>query len=77
MSKVVNNLAFRMKLLLGFASVFVVTTALAVALSLKIEEAREGVHWTNHTYTVIGELKKIISSMVDKETGLRGYLLAG
>ncbi|MDB5525492.1 MAG: methyl-accepting chemotaxis protein [Rhizobium sp.] len=34
-------------------------------------------NWTTHTYNVLGTMDAIVSSMVNQETGMRGYLLAG
>ncbi|MCP4688129.1 MAG: hypothetical protein GY859_08770 [Desulfobacterales bacterium] len=37
----------------------------------------ESNQWVVHTYEVIAEAKQILSTAVDMETGMRGYLLAG
>ncbi|MCM2290983.1 methyl-accepting chemotaxis protein [Allorhizobium sp. BGMRC 0089] len=33
--------------------------------------------WTDHTYLVIGHINTMMAAMVDQETGMRAYLLAG
>ena len=77
MSSILNNLSFRNKTMFGFAGVIVVMFSLGAAMLAMIGEARDGVRWTKHTYNVIGQLNSIVAAMVDQETGLRGYLLAG
>ena len=77
MSSLLNNLSFRNKTMFGFAGVIVVMFSLGAAMLAMIGEARDGVRWTKHTYNVIGQLNSIVAAMVDQETGLRGYLLAG
>jgi len=42
-----------------------------------IEEYRTAMEWINHTHLVIREALGILSTAVDMETGMRGYLLAG
>ncbi|HSX84476.1 MAG TPA: methyl-accepting chemotaxis protein [Cellvibrio sp.] len=37
----------------------------------------ENSRWTQHTYKAIGHFDQILLSLVNMETGLRGYLLAG
>jgi len=77
MSSLLNNLSFRNKTMFGFAGVIVVMFSLGAAMLAMIGETRDGVRWTKHTYNVIGQLNSIVAAMVDQETGLRGYLLAG
>ncbi len=77
MSSILSNLSFRNKTMFGFAGVIVVMFSLGAAMLAMIGEARDGVRWTKHTYNVIGQLNSIVAAMVDQETGLRGYLLAG
>ncbi|WP_337270221.1 methyl-accepting chemotaxis protein [Oryzifoliimicrobium ureilyticus] len=37
----------------------------------------QAARWTDHTYQVLGGLNAIMAAMVDQETGMRGYLIAG
>ncbi|MBT6363973.1 MAG: HAMP domain-containing protein, partial [Rhodospirillaceae bacterium] len=46
-----------------------------VGANLKVMKDNEG--WVTHTYKVIARANGILSSAVDMETGMRGYLLAG
>jgi methyl-accepting chemotaxis protein len=47
----------------------------AVASNLELMQKNE--EWVTHTYKVIQSANAILSSAVDMETGMRGYLLAG
>lgn len=42
-----------------------------------IEDLVENSEWVIHTYSVIGEANNLTASMVDQETGMRGYLATG
>lgn len=46
-------------------------------LSNKLKIMDENEHWVSHTHGVIAKANDILSSAVDMETGMRGYLLAG
>ncbi len=44
---------------------------------MAIRSLTESNKWVAHTYEVIAEAQQILSTAVDMETGMRGYLLAG
>jgi methyl-accepting chemotaxis protein len=73
----IKSLRFRTKIVISFASVLVVMCALGAAMYAKLGVAKDGVQWTTHTYKVLAQLDAIMASMVDQETGLRAFLLAG
>jgi methyl-accepting chemotaxis protein len=43
----------------------------------KLDIMSESNEWVTHTYKVIGKANDILAAVVDMETGMRGYLLAG
>jgi methyl-accepting chemotaxis protein len=47
------------------------------AVTSNLETMRKNEEWVTHTYQVIQRANAILSSAVDMETGMRGYLLAG
>ena len=71
-----RNWTFRTKLTAAFLSILMISCALGGTLYIKLHAARDGIVWTTHTYKVLRTLDGIMASMVDQETGLRGYLLA-
>lgn len=52
-----------------------VMVAMAGIVGFEVEQLRTGLGWVDHTDRVISEARLTFRSMVDEETGLRGYLL--
>ncbi len=50
---------------------------LSIAVYFSLTKLLNANKWVNHTYEVIGLGEKMSSSLVNMETGLRGYLVAG
>jgi methyl-accepting chemotaxis protein len=72
-----SSMGIRQKLLLSFGAVlliFVVTTGIVYS---QVRFLLESSHWTQHTYKVASHFENLLLSLVNMETGLRGYLLAG
>lgn len=73
----IANLKTKTKILLGMS----VPLALLVTLGLASIYSVNSIVATNkqvdHTHVVLGDAAAIVSSAVDMETGMRGYLLAG
>ncbi len=72
-----SSMGIRQKLLLSFGAVlliFVVTTATVYS---QVRFLLDNSHWTQHTYKVVSHVENLLLSLVNMETGLRGYLLAG
>lgn len=51
--------------------------SLSLDTSANIEKYKEINKWVEHTYMVILQAREILTSAIDMETGMRGYLLAG
>ena len=72
-----SNLALKWKLSLGFSvlmGLMVVVSATVYSSLGKLETASQ---WVNHTHEAIRYGDEITASLVNMETGLRGYLMAG
>lgn len=71
------SLSTRGRLFLGFGLVLGVFMISAILTFFQFNKNIENTHWTAHTYEVIIEADKILTALVNMETGQRGYLLAG
>lgn len=72
-----KNLSVRGQLLLGFGFVIAIFVASSILISIQFKQNVESNQWTAHTYEVMLEAEHILASLVNIETGQRGYLLAG
>jgi len=72
-----KNFKLRNKLLFGFAIPVVAIVAMAIIVYISLNSLLKANYWVDHTHKVIAEGKTILSSMVDMETGMRGFLVAG
>jgi PAS domain S-box-containing protein len=52
-----------------------VILAMAGVVGVEVQQLRTALGWVDHTDRVIAEVRLAFRSMVDEETGLRGYLL--
>jgi methyl-accepting chemotaxis protein len=73
----ISNLRISVKLTIAFTLICVVIgfSSLTIYRSLSVIETTN--RWTVHTYKVLEELNKLVSGMVNSETGVRGFLIAG
>lgn len=60
---------------LGFGSVFIIMTTIGVITKLAMNQFKESNDWVDHTYQVIVKLKGLEKSLVDAETGGRGFVI--
>ncbi|WP_143238726.1 methyl-accepting chemotaxis protein [Agrobacterium tumefaciens] len=69
-----------MRILTRIALTFLLLIGISVGVSIlsyqSVSKLEETAKMTDHTYKVIGTLNGITMSMVNQETGLRGYLLS-
>ncbi|MBK1650500.1 methyl-accepting chemotaxis protein [Rhabdochromatium marinum] len=72
-----ENLKLRSKLILGFATPVVAIVAIAVVVYSNVNALISAHHWVDHTYRVIDKGRLVLGSMVNMETGMRGFLVAG
>ncbi len=75
--KILDNLRIAQKLALAFLLLVVISVAVSGLTwrNMSVLERTNG--WTVHTYQVLGEAQNIVAGMVNQETGLRGFLVAG
>ncbi len=72
-----DSLKIGNKIALAFGVVLAVTVIAAAVILMQISAIRDTTKWNNHTYAVLAAADQIGASMVDQETGLRGYLVSG
>ncbi|MDR3463999.1 MAG: methyl-accepting chemotaxis protein [Beijerinckiaceae bacterium] len=70
-----NNLSILGKLVLGFALLLLTTVATSGVIYEKSREIRQSVDLSEHTATVIDTANMTLASLVNCESGMRGYLL--
>ena len=58
----------------GVIAVFSIVAAVALYTNAKLAEADK---WNTHTYKVLGTADNLLRSMINMETGARGYFVAG
>ncbi len=73
----IAGLKTKPKILLGICSPMVLLLILGGVSVFSISTIVETNKQVDHTYVVLGDAAAIVSSAVDMETGMRGYLLAG
>jgi len=71
------NMKIRTKLLAGFATILTLTVIISGVVYFSINSMLDISSWVAHTHNVIGVGKDIGSSMIDQETGMRGFMVAG
>jgi len=71
------NLPMARKLILALASLIVVIAVVGGVTVQTLGAIQSTNSWTAHTHAVIETGRSALASMVDQETGLRGYLIAG
>jgi methyl-accepting chemotaxis protein len=77
MMSFLDNLRLRQKLLLGFAVPVLLIALLSTVINYSLGKLNNAFHWVEHTHTAINYGDRLLSSMIDMETGLRGYMVAG
>jgi methyl-accepting chemotaxis protein len=72
-----SNLRIGAKLGTGFGAVVVVFLAVAITAGVVTSRLAEADRWNVHTYKVLGIGDNMLKSMINMETGTRGFLIAG
>ncbi len=72
-----SNLRTKPKILIGVCAPLILILVLGGTAIYGINNMLSTSKWVEHTQNVLGEAGAIVSSAVDMETGMRGFLLAG
>ncbi|MBP2562307.1 methyl-accepting chemotaxis protein [Neorhizobium galegae] len=73
----IANLRTMIKLVASFSLILLVGLTVNLVTVNSSTTQQEATVWTEHTYQVLRAVDGMIAGMVNQETGLRGYLLAG
>nr|CRH04483.1 putative Methyl-accepting chemotaxis protein [Candidatus Magnetococcus massalia] len=71
------NVGLRLKILAGMAVPVLLLLVLGLVATYNINKITDTNQMVEHTHKVLANANGIVSSAVDMETGMRGYLLAG
>lgn len=72
-----SNLSTKVKVLVATAAPLALTLGIGVVAQLNLSEMSETAGWVRHSQKVLDRADAIVTSAVDMETGMRGFLLAG
>ncbi len=72
-----QNIRIITKIMTVISSLILVSIAIAFVSYTSSATQSQNAAWTEHTYEVLDKLDSMIAAMVDQETGMRAYLLAG
>jgi methyl-accepting chemotaxis protein len=70
------NLKISKKLAVAFAGLIIVMLAVSATINSRLSFIQTSAGWTDHTYMVLEGLQSAMESMVDQETGVRGFLVS-
>ncbi|MGF1726098.1 CHASE3 domain-containing protein [Photobacterium nomapromontoriensis] len=73
----ISNITIRGRLLASNAIISLLLIGLMFVVYSAITTMGKTSHWVAHTHEVIGQSKGLVNSMVNQETGLRGFTIAG
>jgi methyl-accepting chemotaxis protein len=71
-----TNLRILAKLSLLLFMLIAISLSVSTISYYSLTKQDESAQWTDHTHTVISALDAVMASMVDQETGMRGYVLS-
>ncbi|WP_028310122.1 methyl-accepting chemotaxis protein [Derxia gummosa] len=71
------NLPIGRRLALAFVTVILVFMAVIGGTLFSAGRIKEAEGWNTHTYQVLSEAEDLLQAMINMETGVRGYLIAG
>ena len=72
-----KNMRLKWKLVWGFALPLVLVVAMSGVIYKSVDHLIQTAEWVNHTHEAIELADNLGGAMVDMETGLRGFLIAG
>ncbi len=72
-----SNMRIGRKLALSFAGILGVLIILSGIVIKSLGDVDFAIFWNVHTYQVLERANQVMAAMVNRETGLRGYLISG
>ncbi len=72
-----KNLRFGAKVGGGYGLILILMAAISIVVFLNINSLVDSSKWVNHTHKVIRVAEHVGGSMVDMETGQRGFMITG
>jgi len=72
-----EGLSLKWKLMVGFSIPLILIATVSTVVYFSLNKLLKTSEWVNHTYEAIDLGNSITGSLVNMETGLRGYLVAG
>ncbi len=72
-----GNMKFKTQLIFGYAVILIAMAVISSTVYSNVKHLITISGWVEHTHKVIGEAEKIVASLVDQETGVRGFLVTG
>lgn len=72
-----NNLSIGRKLGFSFFALVLISVIVSVVSFMSLRTIRDQDQWVTHTYQVIDHANIMMASVVDQETGMRGFLVSG
>ncbi|WP_316816274.1 CHASE3 domain-containing protein [Pedobacter nyackensis] len=71
------KLTFKQQVLTGFTVSLLFVFVSAITSYFSIDKLNNDTKWQSHTYDVINLLNNLKSQVLNSETGIRGYVIAG
>jgi methyl-accepting chemotaxis protein len=75
--KALSNLKILNKMLAAFGVIILVSIVANAVIWYQNAILEDAKKWTNHTYVVLDQASSILESMINRETGLRGFIITG
>ena len=71
-----SNLKIGFKLIIAFATLVAISGGLSFLVLQSLNQMSQADDWNTHTYEVLNQADQMMASMVNQETGVRGYLVS-
>ncbi len=72
-----GNFKIGAKFAAAFFAMIAVFLSISVASFFSLKEIEQADAWNTHTYTVLDQANVLINSVINQETGVRGFLVSG
>ena len=72
-----RNIRFGAKLAIGYGVVLGLMLIISLVVFFNVHNMVDSSRWVSHTYQVIRVAEGVTASMVDMETGHRGFMITG